>query len=52
MEDDSIFFYKMAYIGQYNDETKQKTIVFNNPKFNIDWPMANPILSKRDKDGN
>jgi len=49
MEDDSIFYYKMAYQGEYNDENKQKTIVFNNPKFNIDWPVQSPILSKRDR---
>jgi dTDP-4-dehydrorhamnose 3,5-epimerase len=48
MEDDSIFSYKMAYKGEYNDENAQKTIVFNNPKFNIDWPVKSPILSKRD----
>lgn len=51
MEDDSIFFYKLAYQGEYNDETKQKTILFNDRRFNIDWPVQNPILSKRDKYG-
>ena len=49
MEDNSIFYYKMAYKGEYNDENAQKTIVFNNPKFNIDWPVQSPILSKRDR---
>lgn len=52
MEDDSIFHYKMAYQGEYNDENKQQTIVWNDKRFNIDWPMANPILSKRDRNGN
>ena len=52
MEDDSIFHYKMAYKGEYNDETKQKTIVFNDKRFNIDWPIDNPILSKRDRNVN
>lgn len=52
MEDDSIFFYKMAYDGEYNDETKQKTIVFNDKRFNVEWPVAQPILSKRDRNGN
>jgi dTDP-4-dehydrorhamnose 3,5-epimerase len=52
MEDDSIFHYKMAYQGEYNDENKQKTIVWNDNRFNIEWPMYNPILSKRDRNGN
>ncbi len=51
MEDDSIFSYKMAYEGEYNDETKQHTIVWNDSRFNIDWPTEYPILSKRDKNG-
>lgn len=52
MEDDSIFSYKMAYEGEYNDENKQKTILWNNPQFKIEWPTDNPILSKRDANGN
>ena len=52
MEDDSLFHYKMAYQGEYNDETKQKTIVFNDKRFGIEWPVQQPILSKRDRDGN
>ena len=52
MEDDSIFTYKMAYKGEYNDENKQKTIVFNDNRFGIDWPVQSPILSRRDRDGN
>lgn len=52
MEDDSIFTYKMAYKGEYNDETKQQTIVFNDSRFNIEWPVQSPILSKRDRNGN
>jgi dTDP-4-dehydrorhamnose 3,5-epimerase len=49
MEDDSIFHYKMAYVGEYNDENKQKTILWNDSRFNIEWPIQSPILSKRDK---
>ena len=52
MEDDSLFHYKMAYQGEYNDEAKQKTIVFNDKRFGIEWPVQQPILSKRDRDGN
>jgi dTDP-4-dehydrorhamnose 3,5-epimerase len=42
----------MAYKGEYNDVDNQETIVFNDKKFNIDWPIENPIISKRDKNGN
>ena len=52
MEDDSLFHYKMAYKGEYNDETKQKTIVFNDSRFGIEWPIQSPILSNRDRNGN
>ena len=48
MKDDSIFSYKMAYKNEFNDVENQKTIVFNDKRFNIDWPIPNPILSKRD----
>ena len=48
----SLDFYKMAYDGEYNDENKQKTIVFNDKRFNVEWPVAQPILSKRDRNGN
>ena len=51
MEDNSIFNYKMAYVGEYNDVDKQQTIRWNSRKFNIDWPCTNPIISKRDKNG-
>ena len=44
-----IFQYKLAYTGEYVDENEQGTIYWNDPRFNIDWPTNNPILSKRDK---
>ena len=49
LEESSIFHYKMAYSGEYNDENAQKTIKWNDPKFKIDWPISNPILSPRDR---
>jgi dTDP-4-dehydrorhamnose 3,5-epimerase len=52
MEDNSIFNYKLAYDGEYVDETKQGTVYWNDTNFNIDWPTDNPILSKRDKNDN
>jgi dTDP-4-dehydrorhamnose 3,5-epimerase-like enzyme len=42
----------MAYKNEFNDVENQKTIVFNDTRFNIDWPIKNPILSKRDSNGN
>jgi len=51
-EDDSIFHYKMAYNGEFNDVDKQKTIRWDSNQFKIDWPCNNPIISKRDANGN
>ena len=48
LTDDSLFTYKMAYEGEYNDDTKQKTARWDDPKLKIDWPSQTPILSKRD----
>jgi dTDP-4-dehydrorhamnose 3,5-epimerase len=48
LTDDSLFTYKMAYEGEYNDDTKQKTARWDDPKLGIDWPSQTPILSKRD----
>ena len=44
-----VFYYKWSYKGKYTDAKKQKTFRWNDPKFNISWPIKNPILSKRDK---
>jgi dTDP-4-dehydrorhamnose 3,5-epimerase len=48
LTEDSLFTYKMAYEGEYNDDTKQKTARWDDPKLGIDWPTKTPILSKRD----
>jgi dTDP-4-dehydrorhamnose 3,5-epimerase len=48
LTDDSLFCYKMAYEGEYNDDTKQKTVRWDDPELGIDWPTKTPILSKRD----
>lgn len=49
LEDNSVFYYKLAYEGEYNDVENQGTIAWNDSRFNIDWPSNNPILAKRDK---
>lgn len=45
---DCIFHYNLFYKGQYVDTQDQNTVKWNNPQFNIHWPITNPILSKRD----
>ncbi len=44
----AIFHYKQS--TYYNPE-KQFTYKWNEPKFNIWWPIKNPILSQRDEEG-
>lgn len=41
----AIFNYKQT--TEYNREG-QFTILWNDPEYNISWPIENPILSKRD----
>ena len=41
----SIYHYKQT--TEYNREN-QFTIIWNDPEFNIKWPIKNPILSIRD----
>lgn len=44
----SIFGYKQS---EYYDPERQFTIVWNDPRFNIWWPIDHPILSVRDQLG-
>lgn len=44
----SIFGYKQS---EYYDPERQFTIVWNDPRFNIWWPVKNPIISQRDEAG-
>lgn len=41
-----IFHYKQS---TYYDRSKQFTVLWNDPRLNIPWPIKNPILSTRDK---
>lgn len=45
----AVFHYKWAYDGEYPDVDEQFTIKWNNKKFNIYWPIKEPILQFRDK---
>ena len=49
ISDYSVFHYKWAYDGEYPDVEDQFTLKWNNKNLNIDWPIDNPILQKRDK---
>ena len=49
LSEDSVFSYKWSYTGEYPDVEDQFTIKWNDERLNIDWPITNPILQKRDK---
>lgn len=44
----SIYNYKLAYEGEYNDFDKQFTYKWDDENIGIDWPVEHPILSQRD----
>lgn len=46
MSDECIFNYKLS--ENYVDQQNQLSIKWNDPKYNIWWPITTPILSKRD----
>ena len=49
LNEHNIIYYKNLFNGKYNDFDKQFTYKWNDERFNIKWPIINPILSKRDK---
>ena len=48
LSDTAIFHYKQS---TYYDRSKQFTYRWDDPRFNIWWPIKTPILSKRDEGG-
>ena len=46
---DCVFHYNLFYEGSYVDENKQGVIKWNDARFNIEWPSADPILQQRDR---
>lgn len=44
-EDSEIFYQVSAFYSQENE----RGVRWNDPAFNIDWPVKNPILSEKDK---
>ena len=48
LTDDCLFFYKWS--KKYNGPDNQITVKWDDPLLGIDWPIKEPILSKRDQD--
>jgi len=48
LSEKAIFHYKQS---TYYDPKKQFAVKWNDPRFNISWPIQDPILSKRDELG-
>ena len=46
--EEAIFTYKQS---SYFVHGKQFTYRWNDPRFKVEWPITNPILSERDKKG-
>ena len=46
--DEVIFKYKCT---NYYSKENERTILFNDPKLNIDWNVSNPVFSSKDLDG-
>ena len=49
LSENSVFHYKWSYTGDYPDVDSQFTIKWNDSRFNIDWPIRDPILQPRDR---
>jgi len=46
LSEHAIFHYKQS---TYYNRATQFTVLWNDPRFKIRWPVENPILSKRDQ---
>jgi dTDP-4-dehydrorhamnose 3,5-epimerase len=47
--ENAVYYYKLAYEGEYIDAGQQFSLKWNDNRINIDWPTNTPILSDRDK---
>lgn len=45
LSDEAIFSYKCT---NYYSKAHERTILYNDPDLNIDWMVANPIVSEKD----
>ena len=48
LSENSLYHYKLAYLGDYSDADQQFTVKWDDPKLNIVWPVLKPVLSERD----
>ena len=46
--DVAVYHYKLSYAGEYNDESQQFTVAWDDPALDIKWPARDPLLSYRD----
>lgn len=46
---DCIFHYNLFYNGSYVDVPEQSVVKWNDPEYQIQWPVENPVLQNRDK---
>ena len=44
----AVYYYKLAYNGEYIDADEQFSVKWNDPRIGIDWASNSPILSSRD----
>ena len=49
LSEEAIYYYKLAYVGEYADYNEQFTFKWNDARINIAWPIDEPILSERDQ---
>ena len=49
LSEQAIFHYKWSYKGEYPDVKDQTSVLWSDPKIDINWLTKNPILSDRDK---
>ena len=50
-ESQTTYCYMLSYPGKYVDADAQGTININDPAYNIDWGVNEPIVSSRDRKG-
>jgi len=49
LSDECLFHYMMSYDGEYVEPHEQIVLHWDDDRLNIDWPINNPILAKRDR---
>ena len=44
----AVYHYKLAYEGAYIDAAEQFSVSWDDPTVGVEWPVSEPLLSKRD----